>query len=134
MSTAGIRDKPWPVTWAVRLFWVTIVLAIIKLTMTLGMPARGSSHGVVIASFIALCVLMALTIVYINQGASWARGVMAVLFLIGIAPALPIVFRHFQALPILASLTLAQTIAQVVGLYFVYSQPGAQWFARSARD
>lgn len=122
--------KPGQVSTALGLFWVTIVLGLIKLARTLSMPAGPGGHSFTIFTFVAIYVLMALLIVYIGMGASWARGGMLILSLIGILPAVPLVFAHFAQMPILGVLTCAQALAQVVGLYLVYREPAASWFGR----
>ncbi len=132
MANSTNPSTPRQVIWALGLFWLTIGLAVAKLVISLATPAAGHHHGVVIVSFLIIYGLMALAIVYIQQGTGWARGVMLTLFLLGIAPSLPIAFEHFGRFPVAATLTLAQGVAQLGGFYLVYGNPGNAWFRRPA--
>lgn len=122
--------RPAPVFWALALFWLTIVLGLIKLGHTLSLPAGPAGHSLAVFSFAAIYSLMALVTVYLAMGASWARGAMLVLFIIGILPALPLVFAHFAAIPLAAALTCTQALAEIAGLYLVFREPAASWFGR----
>lgn len=127
-------SRPAPVYWALSLFWLTIAFGLIKLGRTLSLPAGPAGHSFTIFAFVAIYSLMALTALYIAMGASWARGVMLVLFIVGVLPAVPLVFAHFAAIPLAATLTCGQALAQVVGLYLVFREPAASWFGRPVRQ
>ncbi len=123
-------NRPAPVFWALVLFGLTILLGLIKLGRTLSLPAGPAGHSFTVFAFVAIYSLMALVTIYLAMGASWARGAMLILFIIGVLPALPLVFAHFAAIPLAATLTCAQGLAQIVGLYLVYREPAASWFGR----
>ncbi|MGN8157254.1 hypothetical protein ACS8Y6_05110 [Salinisphaera sp. RV14] len=123
-------NRPAPVFWALVLFWLSIVLGLLKLGRVLSLPAGPGGHSFAVFTFIAIYSLMALVTIYLTMGASWARGAMLILFIIGILPALPLVFMHFGAIPLAATLTCGQTVAQSVGLYLVFREPAASWFGR----
>ncbi|WP_353214157.1 hypothetical protein [Salinisphaera hydrothermalis] len=123
-------SRPTAVFWALVLFWLTIVLGLIKLGRTLSLPAGPAGHSFTVFTFVAVYSLMTLVTIYLAMGASWARGAMLILFIIGILPALPLVFAHFAAIPLAATLTCAQGLAQIVGLYLVFREPAASWFGR----
>lgn len=123
-------QRPAQVTWALGLFWLTIGLGTLKLVRTLSMNAGAAGHSFTVFTFIAIYSLMALLTIYITLGASWARGWLLVLFVIGVLPGVALVFAHFQAIPLLAALTCAQAVSQIVGLYLVYREPAASWFGR----
>ncbi|HET7315345.1 hypothetical protein [Salinisphaera sp.] len=123
-------SRPAPVFWALMLFWLTIVLGLIKLGHTFAMPAGPAGHSFTVFTFVAIYSLMALVTIYLAMGASWARGVMLILFIVGILPALPLVFAYFTAIPLAATLTCVQGLAEVVGLYLVFREPAASWFGR----
>lgn len=123
-------SRPAPVFWALVLFWHTVVLGLIKLGRMLSMPAGPAGHSFAVFAFVAIYSLMALVTIYLAMGASWARGAMLILFIIGILPALPLVFAHFAAIPFAATLTCAQVLAETVGLYLVFREPAASWFGR----
>ncbi|WP_204353618.1 hypothetical protein [Salinisphaera orenii] len=121
-------SRPHSVTRALWLFWAMIGLAIPKLAITLLVPAKGQQHGVAIVSFLAVFGLIALANIYIAKQTSWARGIVCVLFLVGITPQLPIVMTHIERMPVIGTLTLLQFVAGVVGLFLVYREPAASWF------
>lgn len=123
-------NRPAAVFWALILFCLTIVLGLIKLARMLALPAGPGGHSFAIFTFVAIYSLMALVTIYIAMGTSWARGAMLILFVIGILPALPLVFAHFAAIPVAGALTCAQVLAEAVGLYLVFRQPTAGWFVR----
>lgn len=127
-------QRPLSVNWALALFWVTILLGVIKLLFTLMLPAGPSGRGYAIFAFIVIYVLIALDSVYIAMGAAWARKIMLVLVVIGIIPAVPLALAHFSFMPVLAAMTCVQGIACIVGLYLVFREPAATWFGKPLAD
>lgn len=125
-----LGPKPAPVRIALVLFWGAVLFGVAKLARTLTMMPGPGGHSFTVFAFIATYSVMALLIVYIAMGASWARGGLLAVFLIGVAPGLPLAFAHYQAIPYLAALSCAQVVSVVVGLYLVYRPPAAGWFRR----
>ncbi|WP_145961329.1 hypothetical protein [Salinisphaera sp. LB1] len=123
-------NRPAPVFWALVLFWLTIVLGLFKLGRVLSLPAGPGGHSFAVFTFIAIYSLMILVAIYLAMGASWARGAMLILSIVGVLPALPLVFTHFAVIPLAATATCAQALAQIAGLYLVFREPAASWFGR----
>lgn len=132
MSTGSSTPRPRPrtVSIALGLFWATLALAGVKLGLTLARNPGPGGHGFTIFAFVATYSVMALLIVYLGMRASWARGALFALFLVAVAPGLPLALAHAAAIPWFAALTLAQVVAAVVGLFLVYREPAASWFCR----
>lgn len=131
----GSVSRPRHVSIAIGLFWLTIVLGLLKLCRTLSLPpGAGGGHGFTVFTFVVIYSLMTLITIYIGMGASWARGGMLFLCLVGILPGVPVVFAHFAVIPWLGTLTCAQAIAEIVGLYLVYREPAATWFGRPLKS
>jgi hypothetical protein len=120
--------RPLSVNWALALFWLTVLLGLIKLVRTLALPAGPNGHAFTVFVFTALYAVMVLVTVYLTLGASWARGIMLVLFLVGVLPAIPLVLAHFALMPFLGLLTCAQGLAGIVGLYLLFREPAARWY------
>jgi len=60
----------------------------------------------------------------------WARVVLLVLFLLGLA-VLPWTFAALlKASMLIAVLSLLQTILQIIALYYLFSRASTQWFNR----
>lgn len=120
--------KPRSVTWALGLFWLTIVLGTLRLLRTLWLPVGSVDHSFTIFMFVCIYSVMALVTLYIGMRAAWARGLMAVLFVVAIFPAAPLALNYFSVMPLIASLSLIQAVALFAGLYLVYREPAASWF------
>lgn len=126
--------RPVTVKWALALFWLAIVLGCIKLARTLSLPTGPGGYSLTVFSFIAIYAVMAMVVIYIAMGASWARGIMLILLLVGILPAVPLVLAHFSLMPFLGTLTCVQAVAAVTGIYLVFRDPAASWFSGSRRS
>lgn len=130
IMSRGTKNRPAQVTWALSLFWLTILLGLLKLLRTLSLPAGPGGHSLTIFAFIAIYSLMVLVTIYLTMRTAWARGIMLVLFLIGILPAVPLVLVHFADMPLAGTLTCVQALAEIAGLYLVFREPAASWFGR----
>ena len=125
-----MSNKPPAIRLATALFTAVWVFGAIKLVRSLSLAPSAGGHGFTIFAFAATYSVMALLIVYLWQGASWARGGLFVLFLIAIAPGLVLVLPYATRIPLLAVLTAGQAIAAIAGFYIVFREPTAGWFKR----
>ena len=89
-----MSNKPPAIRLATALFTAVWVFGAIKLVRSLSLAPSAGGHGFTIFAFAATYSVMALLIVYLWQGASWARGGLFVLFLIAIAPGLVLVLPY----------------------------------------
>lgn len=127
-----MSNKPKGVRIACALFASVWVFGAAKLLRSLSLAPSAGGHGFTIFAFVATYSVMALLIVYLWQGASWARGALFALFVIAIAPALVLVIPYVKQIPLLAGLTTAQAIAALAAFYIVFREPAAGWFKRNA--
>jgi hypothetical protein len=108
------------------LFLSILIWALARLTTT--MYASTPVESVVI-----LVVIVGITfalIKCIGLGMKWARVVLLVLFLLGLA-ILPWTFvALLNASMVVAVLILLQTILQIIALYYLFSRASTQWFNR----
>ncbi|WP_147418076.1 hypothetical protein [Salinisphaera sp. Q1T1-3] len=125
-----VQPRPSSVRVAIALIGATVVLGLAKLVLTLYAPAGPGGHGFTVFTFLATYSVMTLLVIYLAMGASWARGGLLAVFLVGVAPGLPLAFAYFSVIPVSAVLTVAQVVATVVGLYLVYREPAASWFRK----
>jgi hypothetical protein len=86
-----------------------------------------------VESVVILIVIVGITfalIKCIGMGMKWARVVLLVLFLLGLA-VLPWTFvAVLKASMLVAVLSLMQTILQIIALYYLFSRASTQWFNR----
>lgn len=108
------------------LFLSILIWALARLTTT--MYASTPVESVVI-----LVVIVGITfalIKCIGLGMKWARVILLVLFLLGLA-ILPWTFvALLNASMVVAVLILLQTILQIIALYYLFSRASTQWFSR----
>ena len=71
-----------------------------------------------------LIALLVFVICKVWAGRNWARFVYVLIFFVGIYDAVEV----FQIFSIVAVLTLAELLAQLVALYLAFSPPGNVWF------
>tara|TARA_B100000929_G_scaffold225247_1_gene181563 strand:+ start:511 stop:924 length:414 start_codon:yes stop_codon:yes gene_type:complete len=125
-----MSNKPPAVRLATALFTAVWVLGAVKLVRSLSLAPSAGGHGFTIFAFAATYSVMALLIVYLWQGASWARGALFALFLVAIAPGLVLVLPYATRIPLLAISTAGQAGAAITGFYIVFREPAASWFTR----
>ncbi|MFN0163899.1 MAG: hypothetical protein ACKVQQ_21910 [Burkholderiales bacterium] len=122
--------KPAQVSWAVRLFWLSLVISIPGLYFEL---AKSQAEGVLGFFLVFTAVFVAFTvalIVYIDRGRNWARITMLVLLLVFS----PLWFFSSEPAPgpqpLIDVLTYAGMVMDIVALYLLFTRPGALWFRR----
>ena len=71
-----------------------------------------------------LIALLVFVICKVWAGSNWARFAYVLIFFVGVFDAVEV----FQIFSIVAVLTLAELLAQLVALYLVFSPPGNVWF------
>jgi hypothetical protein len=130
--------KPASIVAAKNILYAGLFLSI--LTWALGRWTTTMYTPAPVQSVVILIVIVGVTfglIKCIGLGMKWARVVLLVLFLLGLA-VLPWTFvAVLKASMLVAVLSLLQTILQIVALYFLFSRASTQWFNRveeKARD
>lgn len=130
--------KPASIVAAKNILYAGLFLSV--LTWALGWWTTTMYAAAPVQSVIILIVIIGITfalIKCIGLGMKWARVVILVLFLLGLA-VLPWTFLPLlKASMVVAVLSLLQTILQIIALYFLFSRASTQWFNRvqeKARD
>jgi hypothetical protein len=93
--------------------------------------ARLVDNGYVRPSVEILIVIVGITFALIKcfgLGMKWARSVLLILFLLGLA-VLPFTYAALlKASILIAVLSLLQTILQILALYYLFSRASTEWF------
>ncbi|HLX65706.1 MAG TPA: hypothetical protein VKR41_01880 [Puia sp.] len=123
--------KPASIVAAKNILYAGIFLSI--LTWALGRWTTTMYATTAVTSVVILVVIVGITfalIKCIGMGMKWARVVLLVLFLLGLAT-LPWTFLALlDASMVVAILILLQTILQIIALYYLFSRASTQWFNR----
>jgi hypothetical protein len=123
--------KPASIVAAKNILYATLFLSILTWALCRWTTTMYASTPV--ESVVILVVLVGITfavIKCIGFGMKWARVVLLVLFLAGLA-VLPWTFvAMLNASMVVAVLSLLQTILQILALYYLFSRTSTQWFDR----
>jgi hypothetical protein len=123
--------KPASIVAAKNILYAALFLSI--LTWAIGRWTTTLYAATPVESVVILVVLVGITfalIKCIGFGMKWARVVLLVLFLLGLA-VLPWTFvAVLKASMVVAVLSLLQTILQIIALYYLFSRTSTQWFNR----
>jgi len=125
-------ERPRTVTLAVNLFWASIAICLVKITLDLPALAAMPSPGLVWTVVVLVMAFFCLLIWKISLGRNWARITYLVLFLIGLIPAIPTLGGEFERSPILGLLSIVQALMQAYGVYLLFANPGKAWFQKKA--
>jgi hypothetical protein len=66
----------------------------------------------------------------ISSGRNWARIIFLLLFLFGLAMALPILHDELIRNPLLGSTSILQDVLQIVALFLLFKPASGVWFKR----
>jgi hypothetical protein len=130
--------KPSSIVAAMNIMYAGLFLSI--LTWALGWWTTAMYAPAPVQSVVILIVTVGITfalIKCIGLGMKWARVVLLVLFLLGLAVMPWTIVALLKASMFVAVLSLLQTILQVIALYYLFSRASSQWFNRvqeKARD
>ena len=123
--------KPVSIIAAKNILYAGLFLSV--LTWALGWWTTTLYAPTPVESVVILIVIVGITfalIKCIGMGMKWARVVLLVLFLLGLA-VLPWTFvAVLKASMLVAVLSLMQTILQIIALYYLFSRASTQWFNR----
>lgn len=133
--TAAVADPPSPgvpqrVRAAVRLLWISMALAVPACIFSLMRGPEDASVAVGAIIYVVLFAINAWINLMIYRGRNWARIVTFVFLLIG---------AYYMAVPVeepvpagvVEWLLNAVCMAlEAVAVYWLFTQPGAAWFAR----
>ncbi len=123
--------KPASIVAAKNILYAGLFLSI--LTWAIGRWTTTLYASMPVESAVILVMLVGITfalIKCIGFGMKWARVVLLVLFLLGLA-VLPWTFvALLNASMVVAVLSLLQTILQIIALYYLFSRTSTLWFDR----
>src|ERR1700761_196664 len=122
LPPSPLFHKPPGIIAAKNLLYTSIFLAL--LTWGLGRMAwsnvpASTSPQTIVTLIVTIVLLFTLT-KCITSGMKWARLVLLVLFLLGLVPVILTFGGVWQASPLVAILTLVQTILQALALAYLY--------------
>jgi len=123
--------KPASIVAAKNILYAGLFLTI--LTWALGWWTTTIYAQAPVQSVVTLIVIVGITIALIKcigLGMKWARVVLLVLFLLGVAVLPWTLVALFKANMLVAVLSLLQAILQIIALYYLFSRASTQWFNR----
>jgi hypothetical protein len=125
-SPAETMARPPSVTLAVRLFAISIVLAPIRVGLfpPPRLTARQWMTGIVILG------LLSLLLAPIWRGRSWARGVFAAFFLLGLPIGVPALISLVEERLVSGLLNLLEAVLQASALVLLFLPASRPWFRR----
>lgn len=121
-------SRPEKVAIAVKLFYITLGIGVLRSIMEASIHAQMASPAFVM--FVAFFVLgiMWLFIYMIGKGRNWARITLLVLFIVGIPFSVLTLLQSLAANPISGLLGIGQTVIQIIALVFLFQKPSSDWF------
>jgi hypothetical protein len=123
--------KPASIVAAKNILYAGLFLTI--LTWALGWWTTAVYAQAPVQSVVTLILTVGITyalIKCIGLGMKWARVVLLVLFLLGVAVFPWTLLVLLKASIVVAVLSLLQAILQIIALYFLFSRASTQWFDR----
>jgi hypothetical protein len=133
VAVAHSMEKPVQVVWAVRLLWSSVVLSFVRdivqfgYIWSMGELPTATLVGGLIGGLIGFLIAMWF-IGKVSAGRNWARIVILVLMLLGIA-SLPMLWPYLgAATPIQLIVGATQQVLTLVVLILVFTSPGKFWF------
>jgi hypothetical protein len=125
--------RPPVVANAVGLFYISLVMGIIRLVVDWLTLTQSASAGFVM--FVALFTfgLLLLLIHFVNQGRNWARITLLVFFVIGLPFSIGPLMDSLGAAPLSGILGVLQMVLQGGGLAMLFSAGARRWFDPAER-
>jgi len=129
-------ERPVQVMWAVRCLWASVIIGIARDIVRLGLDFAQTSDvpvartiGGIIGT--ALSVLIAMWFIgKISAGRNWARILMLVITLLGLA-FMPVLWPYLTAIPPYHMVvSVIQELFTLTVLILVFTGPGRFWFKR----
>jgi hypothetical protein len=125
------RPKPREVVWAVKLLWIDVLLALPAAYLSFARSESQDGAGVIWVMFTAMLFALAVAvIVNLDRGHHWARIAQLVLFGLFLVMLATVTEVAVPPSPLETLLEYASVVLEAVALYFVFTRPGAEWFAR----
>ena len=131
METQSAAQKPRPIVTAVNLLWASLAVGLVKMLMDFSNLSTVAPAAFTNFILVFTFALSGFLIFKISAGRNWARITFLVLFIIGVLPALPIVFGEFSRSAVVGALSVAQIGLQVYALFLLFTQPGSGWFRKA---
>lgn len=117
MDSPSLMQKPDAVSLAIKLFWATLALGLVKM----------------LADFAALSASGPAAAV--NFGLIFTFGLIAFLiFKIGALPSVFLILGEFSRSAVVGALSVAQLGLQGYALFLVFTRPGSSWFRKGRQS
>ena len=130
-STEFNIDRPERVSQAIKLFYLTIGIGIVRGILETARLAKTAPIGFILFIAMLTFAIMIGLIYMAGKGRNWARNILLVLFLIGFP---------FSIMPLLQSLAsnlfsgllgIAQAALQAIALIFLFRKDSSEWFRKT---
>jgi membrane-bound ClpP family serine protease len=134
MTHPSETARPAAVSNAVGLFYISLVMGVIRAMVDWGILTQQASAG--FTFFVLVCTfgLLLLLIHFVNQGHNWARIALLVLFVLGTPFAILPLLESLGAHPLSGILGILQVVLQGAGLAMLFSAQARRWFHPAERE
>lgn len=133
MVAQSINNKPKNVIAAVNFLWASLVLSLFKVFMLLPEPDAIEGFDFTNFTLFFSLGLIVLLITKISAGRNWARVTFLVMLIIGLVPAISLMFGEFSRSLVAGIISLLQDGFQVYAMYLIFTRPGSFWFSSSSK-
>lgn len=134
MDSPSLVQKPDAVSLAVKLFWATLAVGLVKVLADFAALSASGPAAAVNFVLIFTFGLIAFLIFKISAGRNWARITMLVFFVIGALPSVPLILGEFSRSAVIGVLSVAQLGLQGYALFLVFTRPGSSWFRKGRQS
>lgn len=135
MATASANNsRPVQVTWAVRVLWAALFVAVIAAIpeyLEPPPPDSGLSHWSVWSLLAFVFAFWALITLLIGRRHNWARVVTLILFIAGLALSVWEYEYLFDRPTYSIVIEVVEVVMTGVALYWLFTEPAASWFRKS---
>ena len=127
------RRRPREITLATRLLWATLMLGALNSLLHWSHMREKASVGFILTVQGATLVVMAWLVYQVGRGRNWARILLLLLFVAGIALEPRASLASLRVSTIGGAIVIVQLLMQLVSYYLLFVSPGRAWYARATR-
>ena len=130
---ASRLQRPREIILAMRLLWVSLLLGVLNSMLQWSHMREKASTGFILTVQGATLFIMAGLVYQIGRGRNWARILLLLLFVAGIALEPRALLASLTNSPVGGAIIIAQLLLQLVGYYLLFVSRGRAWYAHATR-
>jgi hypothetical protein len=130
-ASSSPRVKPRTVAWSVAALWVAYGITFAHAVIVIGARWLSWPPEPVVLSQIVFEVVCAGLIFFVSRGRYWARLIYGVYLGVRTVKVIQYASADWRDSHGLVFMTMVSFICQYVAMYWLFTEPGRRWFARS---